>query len=168
MPGFTTKRLTATPVSPSDRPFLTRLWQNNRVMHWIGGVLTDERVDATLAHDVHHWEEHGFGRWVLRANDAEIGHVKLAHWHGPRGDEVEVGYALLPAAWGQGFATEAVQGALVFAVEHRVAGSVVAFVTVGNDSSFRVMQRIGFDFEADYPDPDGTVRIYRRSLVGPD
>jgi RimJ/RimL family protein N-acetyltransferase len=168
MLGFTTKRLTATPVAPSDCPFLTRLWQNDRVMHWIGGVLTDEQVDTTLEHDVHHWEEYGFGRWVLRANGAEIGHVKLAHWQGPRGEEVEIGYALLPSVWGQGLATEAVQGAIGFAVEHRVAESLVAFATVGNDSSFRVMQRLGFEFEADIPDPDGTVRVYRRSLVGPE
>jgi hypothetical protein len=31
-----------------------------------------------------------------------------------------------------------------------------------------VMQRLGFEFEADIPDPDGTVRVYRRSLVGPE
>jgi ribosomal-protein-alanine N-acetyltransferase len=64
-------------------------------MRWLGGVRADPQVDSALAHDLRHWDEHGFGRWILRANGEEIGQVKLTHWQGPTGDdEIGIGYAL--------------------------------------------------------------------------
>lgn len=54
-----------------------------------------------------------------------------------------VGYVFSPAFWGRGYATEAV-GALV---DHLLAAGVTelrASVTVGNDASCRVLERLGF------------------------
>ena len=125
------------PVSIADLPFLARLWQDAIVTRWLGGVRSDQQVETTLAHDLSHWAEHGFGRWVLRADAAEVGQVKLAHWQGPNGDdEVEIGYAMVPSAWGRGLATEATRGALALAAESRLAESIVAFALVGNEHSF--------------------------------
>jgi [ribosomal protein S5]-alanine N-acetyltransferase len=157
------------PVSIADLPFLAGLWQDAIVMRWLGGVPSDQQVESALAHDLSHWAEHGFGRWVLRADDVEVGQVKLAHWQGPNGDdEVEIGYAMLPAAWGLGFATEATRGALALAAERRLAESIVAFALVGNERSFRVIDRLGFHYEVEFQVAAGTSRLYRRSLGGPD
>ena len=157
------------PVSLADLPFLTRLWQDAIVMRWLGGVRSDQQVEAALAHDLSHWAEHGFGRWVLRADNVEVSHVKLAHWQGPTGDdEVEIGYAILPAAWGRGLATEATRGALALAADRRLAESIVAFALVGNEHSFRVIDRLGFDYELEFQVAAGTSRLYRRSVGGPD
>lgn len=56
---------------------------------------------------------------------------------------VELGYGLIPATRGHGFATEAVRGAVELA---RMAGAsaVRADTAVDNDPSQRVMQRAGF------------------------
>jgi hypothetical protein len=55
---------------------------------------------------------HGFGRWVVRRDGIAVGTVKLARCDVLRRPEVELGYALVPAAWGQGYATGAGAGHL--------------------------------------------------------
>lgn len=134
-------------------------------MRWLGGVRSDQQVEIALAKDLDHWSTYGFGRWILRSGHETVGQAKLAHWRSPNGDdEVEVGYALIPSAWGLGLATEAARGALARAAEQELASSIVAFALVGNDQSFRVMSRLGFDHESDFHSTGGASRLFRRRL----
>ncbi|NEA40095.1 GNAT family N-acetyltransferase [Streptomyces sp. SID11385] len=89
-----------------------------------------------------------------RADGAAVGGIGF---HGPPDDRgwVELGYDLVPAVWGQGFASEAVRGLLVFAREQGACG-VAADTDVGNVASQRVLLAAGFVFERE---EDG-VRYY--------
>ena len=65
---------------------------------------------------------------------------------------VEVGWRLVPKAWGKGLATEAACAALRVAFERLALPEVVSFTAVGNLRSRAVMERIGMrnsneDFE---------------------
>ena len=152
-------------MSYADLPFLTRLWQDSRVMRWLGGVRSDEQVEIALAKDLDHWSTYGFGRWILRSQQEPCGQTKLAHWRSPSGDdEVEIGYALIPSAWGIGLATEAARGALARAAEQQLAPSIVAFALVGNHQSFGVMHRLGFEHETDLHLAGAKSRLYRCRL----
>ena len=66
------------------------------------------------------------------------GHIR------PEGDEVEIGYLLLPEAWGSGYATEACTAALAW-VGRAVPGEPVVLCTqTANQPSMRVAERLGF------------------------
>ena len=60
------------------------------------------------------------------------------------GGDVEVGWHLHPDSWGQGYATEAAQGALAKAWSDGLA-EVVAVVYAGNEPSLRVCRRLGME-----------------------
>jgi RimJ/RimL family protein N-acetyltransferase len=56
----------------------------------------------------------------------------------------ELGYMLAPAAWGQGFATEACTALLDFGFATTGWPAIEAGVFTGNDASLRVLNKLGF------------------------
>lgn len=131
-----------------------------------GSAWTRERVDDVFERQVRHWRDHGFG-WrsaALAATGEWVGFVGLNHV-GPEAveittHEVEIGWWLRPAMWGQRLATE---GAIALRDE--------AFARVGlqriigrhqpaNVASGRIMTSLGMTFERDATGRHGeTVRI---------
>jgi RimJ/RimL family protein N-acetyltransferase len=120
-----------------------------------------------------HWEEHGFGQWVveLPGEASFIGVVGLetvsydAHFT----PAVEVAWRLVRAYWGRGYATEAAKAALDYGFGEVGLGEIVALTVPANQRSRRVMKRLGMtqspqdDF--DHPRlPEGPLRrhvLYR-------
>lgn len=64
-------------------------------------------------------------------------------------DELEVGYHLLPSAWGKGYATEAAVACKEFAREHQCAPSVISLIDHQNFPSQAVAKRNGMLYEKD-------------------
>jgi RimJ/RimL family protein N-acetyltransferase len=162
---FETARLSAEPVSAADFPFFHALWSDERVARTLGGVRSTEQVTAALAEAVAHWEAHGFGRWILRLQGIVVGTVKLARCSVRDRAEVELGYALLPSAWGHGYATEAGAGAVCYARQVARLDDVVAFALLFNLPSLGVLDRLGFAAEAELDRPSGRHRLYRKVLA---
>ena len=61
--------------------------------------------------------------------------------------ELEIGYHLLPSAWGHGYATEAAIACKEFAQEHELAPSVISLIDPGNSNSQAVAKRNGMTLE---------------------
>ncbi len=61
--------------------------------------------------------------------------------------EWEVGWALDPAEWGKGFATEGALAAIDFAFTELQAHRVIAFCHTANRASWRVMEKCGMQRE---------------------
>jgi [ribosomal protein S5]-alanine N-acetyltransferase len=162
--GFATARLSAEPVTPGDLPFLVALWSDVRVVRMLGGPRSVEQVERILDEAVRHWEAYGFGRWVIRRAGTPVGTVKLATCRVRDHEEVELGYALVPDAWGHGYATEAGAAALSFAKDVAALSEVVAFALKSNAASFAVMGRLGFRREAHIDRPAGPHWLYRKHL----
>jgi len=57
--------------------------------------------------------------------------------------ELEIGYSLLPAYWGQGYATEAALSCKAFARTHHLAQSVISIISLTNVASQRVALNLG-------------------------
>lgn len=63
--------------------------------------------------------------------------------------ELEVGYHLLPAAWGKGYASEAAMACKNFAWERGLAPSLISLIDHGNHRSQAVARRNGMHHEKD-------------------
>lgn len=63
--------------------------------------------------------------------------------------ELEIGYHLLPSAWGKGYATEAAMACKEFARQHALAPSVISLIDHDNFKSQAVAKRNGMAFEKD-------------------
>src|SRR6185312_1516735 len=105
-----TPRLILARWGDDDLGGLRELTQRPEVMRHVGArvVLTREQVEQEHAAKLAHWREHGFGARAAMRRDtsAWIGYAVLQH---PRPDiveldpsEVEIGWLLLPSAWGRG------------------------------------------------------------------
>ncbi|MBV8954055.1 MAG: GNAT family N-acetyltransferase [Solirubrobacterales bacterium] len=126
-----------------------------------------ERLSAKIAH----WERYGFGLWLLRdrRSGAMVGRGGLQHTFVAGRAEIEVGWAIVPARWGQGLATEMAHAAVAAAFDELALREIVAFTLPHNTASRRVMEKAGFVFERSIIHVGMQHVLYRRhlaSLVG--
>lgn len=100
-----------------------------------------------LARDMAHWRDHGFGPWVLfdACSGEFVGRAGLGYMTLEDRQVVELAWALMPARWGEGLASEAALRALEFARELSLA-EVVCFTIPSNRASLRVIEKTGLRF----------------------
>jgi RimJ/RimL family protein N-acetyltransferase len=91
----------------------------------------------------------GLNAIVERATGKPVGMVGLLTQVVDDVDELEVGYHLLPSAWGKGFASEAAIACKEFARAHRCAPSVISLIDHENFASQAVAKRNGMSYEKD-------------------
>lgn len=88
---------------------------------------------------------HGFTKWRLGRHDGTF--LGRAGWSPWDGGALEIGYAILPVAWGHGYATEAASALTVWACATRPPGQrLVGFAREHNLASRRVLERSGLAF----------------------
>ncbi|PUZ26277.1 GNAT family N-acetyltransferase [Chitinophaga parva] len=83
---------------------------------------------------------------TLRGQDKLIGtiglhHIQLHHY------KAELGYELLPAYWGQGIMTNALDLLLQYAYGQMDLNRIEAFVEPTNEPSLKLLLRLGFHYE---------------------
>jgi ribosomal-protein-alanine N-acetyltransferase len=148
-PELFTARLWLRPFQPDDLNALTQLYGDAEVMKYIGNgqPRTRAETEALLAQMIRQWEQHGFGRWamILQATGELIGRCGLSFLH--QAEEVELGYLLARAYWGQGLATEASRACVQFGFEALKLDRIVAVARPENRASARVMEKIGMVFQ---------------------
>ncbi|MGA7304299.1 MAG: GNAT family N-acetyltransferase [Rhodothermales bacterium] len=160
---FTTKRLTAERLHALHLDDLLRMDGDPRVMDALGGVRSEVETREYLRRNLDHWDEHGFGLWMLslRADDSFVGRASLRHLHIADKDEIAMGYALLPEFWGMGLATEIATAIADLALTQLGLDSVVAGVRPDNLASRRVLEKIGTRFERDTSYKEAPHMLYR-------
>jgi RimJ/RimL family protein N-acetyltransferase len=94
----------------------------------------------------------GYGVFAIEeaASRRVIGHVGILHpadWPEP-----EIAYTIGPAAWGQGYATEAARAVRAWAFDSYAFPRLVSFIVPANARSIRVAEKLGAI-------RDGTVRL---------
>jgi ribosomal-protein-alanine N-acetyltransferase len=149
-PELQTPRLSLRRLEFSDAEFLVGLLNQPSFLANIGdrGVRNVEDAHRYLREGpMAMYEKFGFGLWHVsrRSDGAPLGMCGLL-----RRDilpDVDIGYALLPEYWGQGFAFEAARATLAQAAEKFGLRRVIGVVSVGNDSSIRVLEKLGMKFE---------------------
>jgi RimJ/RimL family protein N-acetyltransferase len=130
-------------------------------------------AEAWVARKRAHWDEHGFGQWVveLPGEASFIGVVGLetvsydAHFT----PAVEVAWRLARPYWGRGYATEAARAALDYGFGQLGLREIVAVTVPANQRSRRVMERLDMtrapEDDFDHPRlPEGPLRrhvLYR-------
>jgi RimJ/RimL family protein N-acetyltransferase len=144
-----TQRLLVRPPRRADQEAYLSLFLDPAVGEWLGRPaepLRDVEILGMLNADERHWEEHGFGPWVLEERDsgAIVGRGGLRWTELEDGWTVELPWAVASECWGQGFATEAA----LAAVEHAAAlklPEVIALIVPANTRSRRVAEKAGLE-----------------------
>jgi RimJ/RimL family protein N-acetyltransferase len=94
------------------------------------------------------YAKHGFGLYAVERRDdrALIGMCGLIKRDTL--DDVDIGFAYLPAYRAQGYAREAAAATLAYARDAHGLRRVVAIVSPANHASARLLERVGFRYES--------------------
>ncbi len=145
-PWLVTLRLALRAFTPADADALFALDSDPRVVRYIGdGKPTPRAEIATrLARIVRNYAIYpGLGTWhaARRDNGCFVGWYTLKYC--PPTCDVEIGYRLLRAAWGQGFATEGATELVRYAFDDLGLDRVIGVTHRDNHASQRVLVKAG-------------------------
>jgi len=152
-----TKRLRLRGWKDSDtEPFIT-LNADPEVMRFFEAPLTPQQTCASIERIKKHFTVEGFGLFAVeaKADGKFIGFVGLARptFEASFTPCVEIGWRLAKEYWGQGYAPEAAQRALLFGFEECNLAEIVSMTAAVNKPSIRVMEKIGMLRSDDFMHP---------------
>ena len=155
-----TYRLTLRSWRESDRDAFAKLNAAPEVTLDLGGPLDRTESDVKFDRYVAAFERHGLCRWALEALTGQFlgyaGVMPSRPGH-PLGPHADIGWRLVHAAWGRGYATEAARASLRDAFERVGLKEVLACTSANNVRSQAVIQRLKLQRAAslDYSEPLG-------------
>lgn len=145
-----TERLVLRRVTTDDAPFILELLNEPSFLEFIGdkGVRTlEDARNYILTGPMASYERFGFGLYLVlrKPGDTPLGMCGLL-----KRDtlpDVDVGYALRPGFWGQGYAFEAASAVLAHGREAFGLRRIVAITSPGNASSKALLEKLGLRYE---------------------
>jgi RimJ/RimL family protein N-acetyltransferase len=162
IPTLTTERLILRPFREGDLDAHAAMNADPAVMQYIGEIQDRAAAFRTMCAYLGHWYLRGYGPWAVeeRATGAFVGRAGLTRFE-PWTD-VEVGYALVPSAWGKGYAGELAARSLRYAHEVVGARGVTSHILAGNAGAVRVAERLGAKhaYDSDQRVKGAVVRVY--------
>lgn len=162
MDHFSTTSLTAERLNESHLADLVALHLDPEVSRYLGGVRAPEVTTTYLATNMAHWDQHGFGLWVLRTKDGTFaGRAGIRHILVDDIDEIEIAYAFKREFWGQGLASEVAIALTDIGLSHHELPSLIGLVYVGNGASRRVLEKASYTLEKSTMRHGEDVLIYR-------
>ena len=104
-----------------------------------------ERTDKWIKKALQRYAEGSFGLMALieRSSGNFVGQCGLLMQHIDGKDEIEIGYHLLPAFWGKGYATEAAQKFKQIAFTEYDFSQLISIIMIDNKPSQKVAERNG-------------------------
>ena len=150
-------RLILRPWGERDSEPFARMSSDPLVMRYFPSTLNRAQVDALIARLKTAMQQKGYGIWVVEAKQTGdfIGCVGLQDlttdfefYPG-----VELAWRLQTSAWGHGYATEAAKACVDFGFNTLGLEQLVAFTSVANMASQKVMQRLGMQYSGTFYHP---------------
>jgi len=145
-----TNRLRLRRLSVDDAEFILRLLNEPSFIQNIGdrGVRTAEDARAyILKGPVASYEKFGFGLLLVELKESGVPIGMCGLLKRDVLEHVDIGYALLPEFWSQGYAFESASAVMSYAREKLGAKQVLAVVNADNQSSIRLLEKMGFRYE---------------------
>jgi ribosomal-protein-alanine N-acetyltransferase len=147
-PTLETDRLLLRPFAEADVDAYTALLQTPEVRAalYVGDDVGREQAWLGFAQWLGQWELRGTGQWALevKATGEFVGRAGMnfperSGWPG-----IEIGWALHPDHWGNGYATEAGAASVEYAFAHHDVDEIYSVILHENAASQAVARRLGF------------------------
>lgn len=144
-----TTNLKLRPVSLEDEAYFFETWNDSAFRRYLfdDRPVPREFVHAQIEESIKNFREQRFGIWTLVRKDEgrRIGFCALRL--NPNRMGVELVYGIETNFWGHGYATEASQAVLRYAIEQLHIQRVVATTDWSNVASRKVLEKIGMQFD---------------------
>ncbi len=153
LPVLETERLVLRPWNGADLATIFDIYSRWEVARFLGRTPSAMTVPAQAEASLQRWASipgplHGVWAIVPRETGIPVGSALMKYLplsgSGEPSDDTEIGWHLHPAAWGNGYATEAGQALVDRAWEHGLS-EVYAVVYPENAASQAVCRRLGME-----------------------
>lgn len=177
-----TERLILRPWREEDKAPFHALVNTPAMMAHFGGPVAREKHDRILDRQMEQQAIHGHCMWAVELRDggALVGVCGLrigGHPNTPVPEELEIGWRIGEAWWGQGIAREAAEASFNWGWANTTRPRICAWTTAENRRSWGLMERLGMRRRADldfrhpdyaHDDPFGAMIVYSidRPLAG--
>jgi RimJ/RimL family protein N-acetyltransferase len=154
-----TDRLILRPWCDADRPAFAAMNADPEVMHDYPAPLTRAECDLQLDRYQAAIERLGYGRWAMERREdglflGYVGAMPIFNDH-PCAPGAEIGWRMIRAAWGFGYASEGAAAALRDGFARLGFAEITAYTAPTNARSRAVMRRLGMarDASRDFEHP---------------
>ncbi len=152
-PTLETDRCILREFTPDDVPAMFALMSDAQVTRYLGRqpMATMEEAAQRVDNFIHGFATQSHLVWAVVSKETGtlLGNGTL--WNLiPEHDRAELGYILMPAAWGKGIATEICQMMVQFGFTTMGLHSIEAQIDPENSGSRRVLEKLGFVQEGYY------------------
>lgn len=145
---FETERTIVKRFKTADGELFFQVNGNPEVMQFIRPVKNREESDVFLHENLKLYQDgSSLGRFAVFAKDggAFLGTFSFLYLAGE--NDFHLGYALLPEAWNQGFATELVRSGIVHFFDQTNKPAIFAITVAENIASQKVLLKAGFQYK---------------------
>jgi len=133
------------------------------VSEFYGGPCNRDDAWRKFAAYPGHWALRGYGPWAIETRDSAEFVGLAGPWYPEGWIEPEITWALVPEHHGRGYATEAAQRALDYALSDLNWHSAISVIATMNTASAAVAERLGAFIETDIDYRYGRAHLYRHS-----
>lgn len=165
VPVVETPRLVMRGFAEGDLDAWAAIRADPIVAEHVGGVMDRASSWSRMAEYIGHWELRGYGQWAVveRSSGELVGRCGL--WFPEGWPELEVGWTLDRAEWGNGYATEAGRASVEWGRSALGLTRIASVISVGNDRSVAVAKRLGMTLDRRTTLADGDeVDVYAMAL----
>jgi len=145
-----TERLVLRRLTADDAGFMLGLLNQPSFIRFIGdrGVRTaDDAREYIRAGPAKSYELNGFGMYLVELKEASVPIGICGLLKRETLDDVDVGFAFLPAYWSRGYAFESARAVLSYGKDVLGLKRVVAITSLDNGSSIKLLEKLGLRFE---------------------
>lgn len=144
---LTTQRLILRPWCSEDlKPFI-EMNRHPEVMRFFPTTISEEASAKAVDRFGEQFQEQGFCYFAAESRDSGqfLGFIGLMpiHYDMPSCAEVDLGWRLIPSAWGQGLATEGARACIHYAFDKLQIPRLAAVAPQLNKPSIGVMEKLG-------------------------
>lgn len=150
-------------MHPADLDLMAGMLGDPEVMRFYPAPKTREQAAAWIAWNEENYADHGYGLWIVETHEGVfVGDCGLT-WQEVNGvAKLEVGYHVITAMQGRGYATEAATACRNYARDVVGSPDLVAIIHPDNEASAGVARKLGMDRLAD--DHGGNIPV--RTVLG--
>jgi len=145
-----TSRLILRELTPKDQDELARVLSDADAMRYYPHPFTGEEVEGWIRWNMENYEKYGYGLWAVirKADGVFLGDCGITMQEIEGRELPELGYHIIPAYGGRGYATEAAAACVRYAFEHLGMDVLYSYTTPANIPSRRVAEKIGMEAAA--------------------
>jgi len=145
---LSTDRLVLRTWEENDFALAQSLWGNPDVMAFLGGPLSDEKVQKKMRAEMACLDKHGIQYWPIfeKHTDEFVGCCGLRPWAYTPPAGHELGFHLLKAKWGRGYASEVARAVVQHAFEKLHFSTLRAGHHPEHLNSKKILLELGFQF----------------------